>query len=59
MSKSTIVVNGKPVLEAPVTIVVAAYRGVPNLPPGYVESSRWTDGTGVTVIRCFPQAAAA
>lgn len=47
-------VNGKESLIAPVSIVVAPLQPIPNLPPGYVEHSRWTDGTGATVIRCWP-----
>lgn len=49
-----LLVNGKVSTPAPVTVVVAAHHGVPNLPPGYREISRWTDGTGTTTIRCWP-----
>ena len=48
-------VNDKVVASAPVTIIVAPLHPIPNLPVGYVEVSRWTDGTGTTAIRCWPQ----
>lgn len=50
-----LLVNGKLSMQAPVTIVVAPLHEVPNLPTGYYEVSRWTDGTGTTTIRCWPQ----
>jgi len=50
-----LLVNDKASALAPITIVVAPFHEIPNLPPGYRESSRWTDGTGTTVIRCWPQ----
>jgi hypothetical protein len=53
MAKITI--NGKASTPAPVTIIVAPLQQIPNLPPGYYEVSRWTDGTGTTAIRCWPQ----
>ena len=43
----TISINGKTSTPAPVTIIVAPYQQVPDLPPGYYEVSRWTDGAGV------------
>jgi hypothetical protein len=49
-----ITVNGKASAAAPVTIIVAPLQPVPNIMPGYVEHSRWTDGTGTTTIRCWP-----
>jgi hypothetical protein len=49
-----LLVNGKESSPAPVTIVVAPLHEIPNLPPGYEEVSRWTDGTGTTTIRCWP-----
>lgn len=49
-----LLVNGKRSTPAPVSIIVAPYQSIPNLPPGYIEESRWTDGAGATVIRCWP-----
>jgi hypothetical protein len=49
-----IAVNGKPSAPAPVTLVVAPLQAVPNTPPGYYEVSRWHDGAGYTVLRCWP-----
>lgn len=40
-------------LAAPVTLVVAPYKDVPNLPPGYVEARR-ENRDGATVIECWP-----
>ena len=48
-------VNGKASKAAPVTLVVAPLEAIPNLPPHFIEQSRWTDGTGTTVIRCWPE----
>ncbi len=47
-------INGKISSPAPLTLVVAPFKPIPNLPPGYQEVSRWTDGTGTTAIRCWP-----
>jgi hypothetical protein len=54
-----LLVNGKSSAQAPVTVIVAPFHAVPNLPSGYYEVSRWTDGTGTTTIRCWPQDATA
>jgi hypothetical protein len=48
-------VNGKHVSPAPVIVIAAPLQPIPNLPPGYIEKSRWTDGTGTTTIRCWPE----
>jgi hypothetical protein len=55
MPRMELIVNGKRNDPAPVTIVVAPFQPIPNLPPGYIEQSRWTDGTGTTTIRCWPE----
>jgi hypothetical protein len=50
-----ITVNGKEVKAdrdtgADLVLVVPPFKAIPNMPPGYVEHSRWTDGTGTITI---------
>lgn len=54
---SAVTVNGSAVGEGMkhervpwCVIVVPPLKPIPNMPPGYVEHSRWHDGSGHTTI---------
>lgn len=40
-------------ITAPVTVIVAPYKKIPNIPPGYIEARRHARER-VTVIECWP-----